>query len=152
MTPGLRLSQIDHCSVLITDVDRSRRFYRDLLGCPEGRSTETWVDFDFFGNQISAHIAAEPPRGAAVGHVDGIEVPIPHFGAILEWEHFYVVARRLEEASVPFIISPRVRFPGQPGEQGLHLVEPFAAGEPGATSSTYGGVRSRTLGTKTIPW
>src|SRR5450432_3473262 len=74
-----------HHSFAVKDLASTRTFYRELLGCGEGRSTETWVDFDFYGNQISAHLGSPAPP-AAIGHVDGVAVPIPHFGAILGWE------------------------------------------------------------------
>jgi len=113
-----------HYSFLTRDLDEARRFYGALLGCTEGRSTESWVDFDFFGNQISVH-RGEPPPTQNVGKVDGISVPMPHFGALLEWELFHALAARLAEAGVPFIVSPRVRFAGEPGEQAtLFLRDP----------------------------
>jgi extradiol dioxygenase family protein len=105
-----------HYAFPVIDLASTRRFYGELLGCTEGRSTESWVDFDFFGNQISAHVAAEMPRVLNHGHVDGIEVPIPHFGAILEWDEFEVLAKRLESANISFVITPRFRFVGQPSE------------------------------------
>jgi len=115
-----------HYAFPVLDLESTRRFYGALLGCVEGRSTETWVDYDFFGNQISAHIAAEMPKSTARGHVDGIEVPIPHFGAILDWSEFEALAKRLEEAKIPFVISPRVRFVGQPGEQATMFLYDFS--------------------------
>ena len=111
-----------HYAFLVLDLDATRRFYGDLLGCREGRSSDTWVDFDLFGNQLSAHVAPAIPEPAGVGHVDGIEVPVPHFGAILTWDEFDRVARALQDADVPFLISPRVRYPGQPGEQATLFV------------------------------
>ena len=105
-----------HYSFLTRDLDESRRFYGGLLGCAEGRSTGSWVDFDFFGNQISVH-RGEPPATQDVGKVDGISVPMPHFGAVLEWEAFHLLATRLGEAGVPFVVTPRVRFAGETGEQ-----------------------------------
>ena len=115
-----------HYAFPVVDIASTRRFYGELLGCTEGRSTETWVDFDFFGNQISAHIATEMPRQVAHGHVDGIEVPIPHFGAILEWDEFDRLTKRLETANIAFVITPRIRFPGQPGEQATMFLCDFS--------------------------
>jgi hypothetical protein len=105
-----------HHAFAVRDLASTRAFYGGLLGCREGRSTETWVDFDFFGNQISAHLGAAASP-AAVGHVDGVEVPIPHTGALLGWEEFQAVAARLEGAGVSFLIPPSVRYRGRPEEQ-----------------------------------
>jgi len=105
-----------HHAFAVRDLASTRSFYGGLLGCQEGRSTDTWVDFDFFGNQISAHLGAAASP-AAVGHVDGVEVPIPHTGALLGWEEFQAVAARLEGAGVSFLIPPSVRYRGRPEEQ-----------------------------------
>jgi len=105
-----------HHSFAVKDLASTRTFYRELLGCGEGRSTETWVDFDFYGNQISAHLGSPAPP-AAIGHVDGVAVPIPHFGALLGWDEFHALALRLTDAGVAFRIPPSVRYVGQPAEQ-----------------------------------
>src|SRR5204863_8046184 len=76
-----------------------------------------WIDFELYGNQLSCHLGLPPPT-ADVGHVDGIVVPLPHFGAIIGWDEYEQLAARLTAAEVPFIVSPRVRYPGEPGEQG----------------------------------
>lgn len=115
-----------HYAFPVVDLAMTRRFYGEILGCCEGRSAETWVDFDFFGNQISAHLATEMPQKVAHGHVDGIEVPIPHFGAILAWDEFDRLAKRLEAANIAFVITPRVRFAGQPGEQATMFLCDFS--------------------------
>jgi extradiol dioxygenase family protein len=106
-----------HYSFLVRDLASTRAFYGELLGCAEGRSTDTWVDFDFFGNQISAHTTGPVPPTVDAGVVDGVHVPMPHFGAILGWDEFQVCAKRLLDAKVAFIIPPRLRFEGQRGEQ-----------------------------------
>jgi uncharacterized protein len=106
-----------HLAFLVRDLDETRRFYVDVLGCHEGRSAPTWVDFELYGNQLSCHLGTPPPT-ADVGHVDGILVPLPHFGAIIGWDEYEQLAARLTAARVPFIVSPRVRYPGEPGEQG----------------------------------
>jgi extradiol dioxygenase family protein len=106
-----------HLAFFVADLASTRRFYGDVLGCREGRSTDTWVDFDFFGHQISAHTTGKVVPTVDAGVVEGIKVPMPHFGALLGWDEFARVAERIREASIPFIIEPRVRYPGQPGEQ-----------------------------------
>jgi len=106
-----------HLAFPVHDLDAARAFYGGLLGCPEGRSSAEWIDFDFFGHQIVAHLV--PGGGAAAGGnpVDGHHVPVPHFGAVLamaEWER---LAARLDAAGVDFAIPPTIRFRGEPGEQ-----------------------------------
>jgi extradiol dioxygenase family protein len=114
-----------HFSFFTKDLDCARRFYSGLLGCAEGRSTETWVDFDFFGNQISAHTTGTVAAAQNTGQVDGICVPMPHFGAILPWDGFHELAHRLLAAGVEFIIAPSVRFAEQPAEQAvMFLLDP----------------------------
>jgi uncharacterized protein len=105
-----------HHAFAVKDLTSTRRFYRELLGCREGRSTDTWVDFDFYGNQLSAHLGS-PTAPAAMGHVDSVQVPIPHFGALLEWGEFQSVAERLTAAGITFLIHPSVRYVGLPAEQ-----------------------------------
>jgi extradiol dioxygenase family protein len=106
-----------HFAFFVRDLASTREFYGAVLGCREGRSTPDWVDFDFFGNQISAHVTGPVSPTSDAGVVDGVRVPMPHFGALLEWEEFERVADRIRAARIAFIIEPRVRYPGQPGEQ-----------------------------------
>jgi len=106
-----------HYAFLVRDLDEARRFYVDLLGCREGRSAPTWIDFELFGNQLSCHLGATPPA-AGTGQVDGISVPMPHFGVILAFDEYEQLAARLEAAGISFVITPRIRYPGEPGEQG----------------------------------
>ena len=114
-----------HFAFNVSDLDEARRFYGGLLGCTEGRSTETWVDFDFFGNQISLHLGPVTPT-ADTGHVGEHLVPMPHFGAVLTRPDWEALAARLTGAQTPFVIPPQVRFEGQPGEQHiLFLRDPF---------------------------
>lgn len=115
-----------HFSFLVRDLDSTRRFYSGLLGCTEGRSTESWVDFDFFGNQISAHVATQLPPTQPLGRVDEIVVPMPHFGAVLEWGEFHAIAERLRGSGVTFVIEPMIRFSGQPGEQATMFLEDYS--------------------------
>jgi len=105
-----------HLAFNVTDLDAARRFYGGVLGCREGRSTDTWVDFDFFGHQISLHLGT-PFASAATGHVGEHLGPMPHFGAILELPAWKAVAERLQAAGTPFLLAPQVRFEGEPGEQ-----------------------------------
>lgn len=105
-----------HLAFNVTDLDAARRFYGGVLGCREGRSTENWVDFDFFGHQISLHLGT-PFTSAATGHVGEHLVPMPHFGAILELPAWKAVAERLKAAGTQFVLAPQVRFEGEPGEQ-----------------------------------
>lgn len=114
-----------HYAFLVTELETTRRFYVDVLGCAPGRSSETWVDFDFFGHQLSAHLGRPLRDPANVGLVDGKEVPMPHFGAILGWEEFHALAARLQTAGVDFVLEPQVRFIGRPGEQAtMFLLDP----------------------------
>lgn len=113
-----------HYAFLVTDLDTTRAFYCELLGCREGRSTANWVDFEFFGHQLSAHLG-RPAATDACGEVDGKAVPMPHFGAILDWDAFQALAARLRARAVHFVLEPQVRFVGQPGEQAtMFLLDP----------------------------
>ena len=111
------MAQPFHFSFFVRDLAQTRRFYGEILGCREGRSTDVWVDFDFFGNQISAHTTGSVTPTQNKGEVDGIAVPMPHFGAILAWDEFQALAARVRGANISFVIEPRTRFAGQPGEQ-----------------------------------
>jgi uncharacterized protein len=111
------MSQPFHFAFFVRDLPSTRRFYGEVLGCREGRSTETWVDFDFFGSQISAHTTGPVTPTQDTGQVEGTLVPMPHFGAVLAWDDFDALATRIRGAGVPFVVEPRIRYPGQPGEQ-----------------------------------
>ena len=108
-----------HLAFPVHDLAAARSFYGDLLGCREGRSAADWIDFDFFGHQIVAHQApaAVAKISGASNHVDGEDVPVPHFGAVLPMADWRALAERLTARGVDFIIAPTVRFEGQPGEQ-----------------------------------
>lgn len=106
-----------HYAFKVKDIASTRKFYVDILGCPEGRSTERWIDFDFFGNQLSAHISTNIPEPDYCGTVDGVSVPIPHFGCILAYEQFQEVQERLLEHGIEFIVKPQTRYEGKKGEQ-----------------------------------
>ncbi|WP_111655554.1 VOC family protein [Isoalcanivorax indicus] len=112
-----------HLAFPVTDLDATRRFYVEVLGADPGRATEAWQDFDLFGHQLSAHRVAQVPAAAASSQVDGVAVPIPHFGVILSWPVWEQLAMRLRDAGVPFLLAPGVRFAGQHGEQGTFFVQ-----------------------------
>ncbi|MES2915775.1 MAG: VOC family protein [Pseudomonadota bacterium] len=105
-----------HLAYHVTDLDAARAFYGGVLGCREGRSTETWVDFDFFGHQISLHLGT-PFATTNTGRVGDHMVPMPHLGLVLLLPDWQALADRLTAAGVEFVLPPQVRFPGQPGEQ-----------------------------------
>jgi uncharacterized protein len=114
-----------HLAFPVDDLNAARRFYGELLGCPEGRSAEHWVDFDLHGHQIVAHLAPEQVRKRSTNPVDGEDVPVPHFGLVLPMSEWKRLARRLQDASVEFVIAPTIRFEGQPGEQAtMFLLDP----------------------------
>ena len=106
-----------HLAFPVDDLAAAREFYGGLLGCPEGRSADEWVDFDLYGHQIVAHLAPDAVRARATNPVEGEDVPVPHFGLVLEMDQWRALARQLEAADVAFVIPPTVRFAGQPGEQ-----------------------------------
>jgi uncharacterized protein len=106
-----------HLAFPVDDLAAARRFYGELLGCPEGRSAPEWIDFDFYGHQIVAHHAPNAARRRASNSVDGEDVPVPHFGIVLPMEQWKALAERLKDAGTEFVIPPTVRFEGQPGEQ-----------------------------------
>jgi extradiol dioxygenase family protein len=109
-----------HIAFPVDDLARARAFYGTTLGCPEGRSSDQWIDFDLFGHQIVAHLkpAGSPGVDAAHrNHVDGHAVPIPHFGVVLPMEQWEAFAARLKAAGVHFEMEPQIRFKGEPGEQ-----------------------------------
>ena len=106
-----------HLAFPVRDLAEARAFYGQLLGCPEGRSSPEWVDFDFHGHQIVAHLSPGETGGAATNAVDGHQVPVRHFGLLLTLPEWEALAARLKAAGTSFIIEPHIRFPGEPGEQ-----------------------------------
>ena len=106
-----------HLAFPVHDLAAARAFYGGLLGCPEGRSAADWIDFDFFGHQIVAHLDPEAERRRHHNPVDGHDVPVPHFGAVLAMDEWRSLAERLQGAGTRFVVEPHVRFEGQPGEQ-----------------------------------
>lgn len=106
-----------HLAFPVRDLAEARSFYGGLLGCPEGRSSEAWVDFNFYGHQVVAHLSPEECGHRATSAVDGDNVPVRHFGAILPMDQWEALAGRLRAAGTQFVIEPHVRFKGQVGEQ-----------------------------------
>lgn len=114
-----------HLAFPVDDLGAARAFYGDLLGCPEGRSSAEWVDFDFHGHQIVAHLTPKAVRSPETNAVDGDDVPVPHFGVVLTMADWRSLANRLEAAGIDFVIPPTVRFAGEPGEQAtMFLLDP----------------------------
>ncbi|WP_416867682.1 MAG: VOC family protein [Imperialibacter sp.] len=106
-----------HLAFPVSDIEATRKFFTEVIGCKVGRSAEKWIDFDFFGHQISAHLKPDEVAQAKTNEVDGDKVPVRHFGAILQWEEWHELADRLTKQGVEFIIEPHVRFKGEVGEQ-----------------------------------
>lgn len=106
-----------HLAFPVDDLAAARQFYGDMMGCGEGRSSEEWVDFDFHGHQIVAHLAPGKAGDRASNHVDGHGVPVPHFGLVLSMPDWEALAERLRAGGAEFVIAPTIRFKGQPGEQ-----------------------------------
>ena len=114
-----------HLAFPVTSLEKARAFYGGLLGCREGRSAPDWVDFDFYGHQIVAHLAPGEAGHKSTNAVDGDNVPVRHFGAILPMDEWQMLAARLEAAGQAFIIEPHVRFKGEVGEQAtMFLLDP----------------------------
>lgn len=107
-----------HLAIPVNDLASTRKFYGEFLGFPEGRSSDSWIDFDFFGHQFVTHLRPNPSEAnQIVNHVDGHGVPVPHFGVVLEWQQWHDFADRLKKNDVKFVIEPYIRFKGQVGEQ-----------------------------------
>jgi len=118
-----------HIAVQVRDIEEARRFYKELLGCTEGRSSREWVDFNLFGHQFVCHLnPGLGPDGRIASHynpVDGHGVPVPHFGVVLEMGDWQILAERLKQHGVRFVIEPYIRFKGEPGEQAtLFFLDP----------------------------
>lgn len=106
-----------HLAVPVSNLETCRTFYRDVLGCEEGRSSDHWVDFNFFGHQFVIHYKPAASEELHTNAVDGKAVPVPHFGVVLAWEQFENLAKKLKSKNIDFIIEPYIRFEGQVGEQ-----------------------------------
>jgi hypothetical protein len=110
-----------HLAFPVTDLESTRRFFTRILGCRTGREDGRWIDFDFFGHQITAHLCERMPS-VPDNPVDGKPVPVSHFGLVLDWERWHLLAEQLADHGVEFLIEPHVRFEGQPGEQATLFV------------------------------
>ncbi len=106
-----------HVAVPVHNLDECRTFYRDVLGCEEGRSAKQWVDFNFFGHQFVIHYKPKSEEETHTNPVDGKNVPVPHYGVVLPWDTFQTFSKELIEKGIDFVIEPYIRFEGEPGEQ-----------------------------------
>ena len=106
-----------HLAFPVTDLEATRNLFCDILECPTGREDSRWIDFNFFGHQITAHLVEADPNGPPTNPVDGEDVPASHFGIILEWNAWHTLRDRLINAGIHFLIEPQIRFAGQIGEQ-----------------------------------
>lgn len=106
-----------HLAIPVHNLDECRVFYRDVLNCEEGRSSDHWVDFNFFGHQLVIHYKPKSDEALHTNPVDGKDVPVPHFGVVLPWNDFQTFANHLKAKNIPFVIEPYIRFAGQVGEQ-----------------------------------
>jgi len=106
-----------HLAIPVVSLDSSRQFYGKLLGCPEGRSTELWIDYNFFGHQLVCHLAEEESSSLCHNPVDGKQVPVPHFGVVLEMAQWRELRDKLIAAKIEFVVKPYIRFEGKIGEQ-----------------------------------
>lgn len=106
-----------HLAIPVTDLKETRNFYRLILGCEEGRSSDHWVDFNLFGHQLVLHKVEKKEKEIDHNPVDGHNVPIPHFGVVLDWEDFHELAEKLQSNRIEFVIDPYIRFKGEVGEQ-----------------------------------
>lgn len=127
-----------HLAFPVRDLEETRAFYRDVLGCAIGRSSDTWVDFDLFGHQMSAHLRPQAVAAANSGVVDGKAVPIPHFGAVLLMDDWEKLAERLQASTdVDWLEEPMIRFRGEPGEQATLFIR-----DPSGNALEFKGFRS----------
>lgn len=112
-----------HLAFPVANLEETRLFYCDVLGCTMGRTSDQWIDFNFYGHQITAHLKPQLCEAAATNSVDGDDVPVRHFGAILEWEQWRGLAERLKEQQTKFVINPHIRFEGEVGEQATLFIQ-----------------------------
>ena len=114
-----------HLAFPVSDLEATRNFFTDVLGCATGRQSDRWIDFDFFGHQVVAHLADEEHNPAPTNPVDGKQVPSSHFGVILHWDEWHALAEKLKTSDIEFLIEPNIRFEGEVGEQAtMFFMEP----------------------------
>tara|TARA_X000001036_G_scaffold61457_1_gene51614 strand:+ start:692 stop:1108 length:417 start_codon:yes stop_codon:yes gene_type:complete len=106
-----------HLAFPIKDIEETKKFYKSILGCKIGRESDAWVDFNFFGHQVSAHLKPEELSNAKKNKVDGKSVPVRHFGVVLNWKEWHSLSKKLQKLKIKFIIDPYIRFKGEVGEQ-----------------------------------
>ena len=106
-----------HLAFPIKDIEETKKFYKNILGCKIGRESDAWVDFNFFGHQVSAHLKPEELSNAKKNEVDGKSVPVRHFGVVLDWKEWHSLSEKLQKLKIKFIINPYIRFKGEVGEQ-----------------------------------
>ena len=112
-----------HYAFSVTDLEKTRSFYLSVIGCTIGRETDRWIDFNFFGHQITAHLGQSKSQAQAKNPVDGDTIEVPHFGLIMTAETWHALAERIQSKGIDFLIAPRIRFEGQPGEQGTFFIK-----------------------------
>lgn len=112
-----------HLAFPVHDLKSTRQFYVDLLGCHVGRESSSWIDFNFFGHQITAHLSPQETRTVAANPVDGDDVPVRHFGVILDWNEWHTLAEKLTQHGAAFVIQPHIRFKGEVGEQATMFIK-----------------------------
>ena len=115
-----------HLAMPVHDLALARKFYGEIMGCAEGRSSDHWIDYDLYGHQFVAHLNAEMKPDLHENAVDGHQVPVPHFGVVLDWADWQALVDRFRSHKLQFIIEPYIRFEGQPGEQGTFFLKDFS--------------------------
>jgi len=115
-----------HLAVPVHDLALARLFYGEIMGCPEGRSSDHWIDYDLFGHQFVVHLNESMKPDLHSNPVDGHDVPVPHFGVVLDWTDWEALAERFRAHGLQFVIAPYIRFQGLPGEQGTFFLKDFS--------------------------
>ena len=114
---------IFHLAFPVQDLESTRDFYINVLGCSQGRDAPKWIDFNFFGHQISAHLRPEECHSISTNGVDGDAIPVRHFGIVLKWNIWLALQQKLIQQNYPFLLAPKIRFQGLAGEQGTFFIK-----------------------------